>query len=198
MSEVPPDLNELADRFTTPADHFLQALEDETRASMANPEMLSGAVNGRLLETLIFLAQPKLVLEIGTFTGYGALSMARALPPDGRIITLEADPAHAALARRHVEPHGRIAVREGPALQSIAQLDGPFDLVFIDADKGGYIDYYEAVVPKLSPRGLIVADNTLFESVMPFNEHVAADPRTVQVFMTVREGVTLIRRASSR
>ena len=196
MSEVPRELNEVADRFTTPADRFLQQLEAETREMSDRPQMLSGAVNGRLLETLVFVMQPKLILEIGTFTGYGALSMARALPPDGRIITLESDPEHAAFARRHIERHGRIAVREGPALESIEALDGPFDLVFIDADKGGYVDYYEAVLPKLSPRGLIVADNTLFDSVMPFNEHVAADPRTVQVFLTVREGVTIIRRAS--
>ena len=196
MSEVSPELNELADRFTTPAEHELEQLEAETREMSDRAQMLSGAVNGRLLETLVFLAQPKLVLEIGTFTGYGALSMARALPPDGRLITLESDPAHAAFARRHIERHGRIAVREGPALESIAALDGPFDLVFIDADKGGYIDYYEAVLPKLAPRGLIVADNTLFDAVMPFNEHVAADPRTVQVFLTVREGVTIIRKAS--
>jgi caffeoyl-CoA O-methyltransferase len=195
VTEVSPELNELAARYTTPADHYLEALEAETRASLSNPQMLSGAVNGRLLETLVFLAQPRLVLEIGTYSGYSALSMARALPPDGRIITLEVDPVHATFARRHVERHGRIAVREGPALETIASLDGPFDLVFIDADKGGYIDYYEAVLPKLAPRGLIVADNTLFDSVMPFNEHVAADPRTVQSFLTVREGLMLIRRA---
>jgi caffeoyl-CoA O-methyltransferase len=196
MTEVTPELNALADRFTTPADQHLAALEQETREFSDRPQMLSGAVNGRLLETLVFLTQPKLVLEIGTFTGYGALSMARALPPDGKIITLEADEAHAKFARTHTERHGRIAVREGPALDSIAQLDGPFDLVFIDADKDGYIDYYEAVLPKLAPRGLIVADNTLFDTVMPFNEHVANDPRTVQVFLTIREGVMLIRRAS--
>ena len=196
MSEVPHELNELAERYTTPADHYLAELEAETRASTDRPEMLSGAVNGRLLETLVYLIQPRLILEIGTFTGYSALSMARALPPNGRIITLESDPAHAMFARRHIEQHGRIAVREGPALESIAALDGPFDMVFIDADKDAYVDYYEAVLPKLAPRGLIVADNTLFDSVMPFNDHVAADPRTVHVFLTVREGLMLIRRAS--
>jgi caffeoyl-CoA O-methyltransferase len=121
--------------------------------------------------------------------------MARALPPDGRIITLEADPAHAAFARRHVERHGRIAVREGDALASIADLDGPFDLVFIDANKDGYVDYYEAVVPKLAPRGVIVADDTLFDSVQPFNEHVAADPRTVQVMLPFDDGLMIVRRA---
>lgn len=195
MREVPDELNELADRWTTPPEAVLQQLEAETRATLRSPQMLSGSVNGRLLETLVFLQQPKLILEIGTYSGYSALSMARALPPDGRIITLEADPEHAAFARRHVDRHGRIAVREGPALDTIAQLDGPFDLVFIDADKEGYVDYYEAVVPKLAPRGLIVADNTLFDRLVAFNDHVAADPRTVQVLLTVRDGVTLIRRA---
>jgi caffeoyl-CoA O-methyltransferase len=193
--EVPLDLTSLAERFTTPPDHYLRDLDRETRERMERPQMLSGKVVGRLLETLIFLMQPRLVLEIGTFTGYGALSMARALPPDGRIITLEADPDNAAFARRHVERHGRIAIREGDALESIAALDGPFDLVFIDANKDGYVDYYEAVLPKLAPRGLIVADDTLFDSVQPFNEHVAADERTVQVLLTVDDGVSIIRRA---
>jgi caffeoyl-CoA O-methyltransferase len=161
--------------------------------------MLSGPVVGRLLETLVFLQQPGLILEIGTFSGYSALSMARALPPGGRIITCEADPERAAFARRHLERHGRIAVREGDALETVASLDGPFDLVFIDANKDGYVDYYEAVLPKLAPRGLIAADNTLgydsMEGIARFNEHVAADPRTVQVLLPVRDGVTLIRRA---
>ena len=116
-------------------------------------------------------------------------------PPGGRIITCEVDPEHAAFARRHTERHGRIAVREGPALETIATLDGPFDLVFIDADKDGYVDYYEAVLPKLAPRGLIVADDTLFDSVRPFDEHVASDPRTVQVMLPFDDGVTIIRRA---
>jgi caffeoyl-CoA O-methyltransferase len=187
---------ELAARFTTPAEHELDALEAETRAALERPQMLTGPVIGRLLEMLVFLHQPKLVLEIGTYSGYSALSMARALPPDGRIITLEADPAHAAFARRHTERHGRIAVREGDALATIAGLDGPFDLVFLDANKDGYVDYYEAVVPKLAPRGLIVADDTLFDSVQPFNEHVAADARTVQVMLPFDDGLTLIRRAS--
>src|SRR3712207_7212806 len=161
--------------------------------------MLTGPVEGRLLEFLVWMTHPKLVLEIGTYSGYSALSMARALPPDGRIITCEVDPARAMFARRHIERHGRISVREGPALDTIASLDGPFDLVFIDADKDGYVDYYEAVLPKLASRGLIVADNTLGhernEAIGRFNEHVARDARTVQVVLTVRDGVTLIRRA---
>jgi caffeoyl-CoA O-methyltransferase len=192
--------DEYAERQTTPQDHYLRDLAEETRATQTSPQMLTGPVEGRLLEFLVFLTQPKLVLEIGTYSGYSALSMARALPPDGRVITCEVDPERAAFANRHIERHGRISVRVGPALESIAQLDGPFDLVFIDADKDGYVDYYEAVLPKLAPRGLIVADNTLGHERNPaiarFNDHVAADDRTVQVLLTVRDGVTLIRRAS--
>jgi len=173
--------------------------------------MLSGTVEGRFLEMLVWAARPRLVLEIGTYTGSAAQFMAGALPDGGRVITCEFDPERAEFARRHMDagPHGnRIEILVGPAIESIATLDGPFDLVFIDADKPTYVDYYEAVLPKLSERGLIAADNTLFsgevlapdpgssaEALVRFNEHVAADPRTVQVLLPVRDGVTLIRRA---
>jgi caffeoyl-CoA O-methyltransferase len=183
---------------TTPEEPYLRRLREETFEQLDTPQMLSGPVVGRLLEFLVWALQPHLILEIGTYSGYSALSMARALPPDGRIITLEADPERAAFARRHIERQGRISVREGDARESIAALDGPFDMVFIDADKDGYVDYYEAVLPKLAPRGLIVADNTLGHERNPalarFNDHVAADERTVQVLLSVRDGVTLIRR----
>jgi caffeoyl-CoA O-methyltransferase len=172
--------------------------------------MLSGPVEGRLLETLVWISQPELVLEIGTYSSSAAQFMAYGLPEGGRVITCELDPDRAAFAREHIEAGpvaDRIELREGPALETIASLDGPFDLVFIDANKDGYVDYYEAVLPKLSDRGLIVADNTLFsgevleapegtaQHIARFNEHVAADPRTVQVMLSVRDGVTLIRRA---
>jgi caffeoyl-CoA O-methyltransferase len=189
---------EYATQHTTPPEPFLNRLFDETAETLDAPQMLSGPVVGRLLEFLVWLKRPQMVLEIGTYSGYSALSMARALPPGGRIISLEADPTNATFARRHTEQHGRISVREGDAMESIASLDGPFDMVFIDANKDGYVDYYEAVLPKLAPDGLIVADNTLGherqEGIARFNEHVANDPRTVQVILTVRDGVTLIRR----
>ena len=186
-----------AEAYTTPPEHYLQVLEEETRASLESPQMLTGPVEGRFLEFVVWMLQPRLVLEIGTYSGYSALSMARALPPDGRLITCEVDPERAAFARRHVERHGRISVREGDALQTIASLDGPFDMVFIDANKDGYVDYYEAVLPKLAPRGLIAADNTLGDmtGIAEFNEHVRRDARTVQVLLPVRDGVTLVRRA---
>jgi caffeoyl-CoA O-methyltransferase len=205
-----PEVEAYAERLTSPAPAHLAALHEETRAQLRSPQMLSGPVEGRFLELLVWAAQPRLVLEIGTYSGSAAQFMAAALPEGARVLTCEADPEHAAFARRHLaaSPVGdRVEVLEGPALETIAGLGGPFDLVFIDADKDGYVDYYEAVVPKLSERGLILADNTLYsgdvvrpepgstaETLARFNEHVAADPRTTQVMLTVRDGVTLIRR----
>ena len=199
---------------TTPAAAHLRALADETRATLGSPGMLTGAVEGRLLEMLVFLARPRLVLELGTYSGYSALSMAQALDDGARIVTCELSDEHADVAERHIAAAGladRIEVRRGPGLETIATLDGPFDLVFIDADKTGYLDYYEAVLRKLSERGLIAVDNVLWSgrvaeppsddddqsthALRAFNDHVAADERVVSVMLTVRDGVTLIRRA---
>ena len=168
--------------------------------------MLTGPVAGRFLETLVFIAQPKRVLEIGTFSGHSALAMAAALPEGGHIDACEIDPERAAFAQRYFDrsPHGsKITLHVGPARDTIDRLEGEFDLVFIDADKEGYVEYYDAVVPRLSAHGLIVADNTLSSGrvidgegpLVEFNEHVAQDPRTVQVLLSVRDGMTLIRKA---
>jgi predicted O-methyltransferase YrrM len=199
---------------TTPAAAHLQALAEETRATLSSPGMLTGEVEGRFLELLVFALRPRLVLEIGTYSGYSALSMAAALPDGARIITCELKDEHADVAERHIAAAGltdRIEVRRGPALDTIASLDGPFDLVFIDADKAGYLEYYEAVLPKLSEGGLVVVDNVLWSgrvadppsdddaestrALRAFNDHVAADERVVGVMLTVRDGITLVRRA---
>jgi predicted O-methyltransferase YrrM len=197
---------------TTPPELLLAELDAATRASLSAPGMLSGAVVGRLLRFLVALARPRLVVEIGTYSGYSALSMAAELPEGGRLITCEVSAEHAAFAREWFarSPHGaRIELREGPAIDTLASLAGRFDFVFIDADKAGYVDYYEAVVPKLAPGALVAADNTLRsgEVVDPgnaqargmaaFNDHVQADPRTDNVMLTVRDGVTLARRRAS-
>ena len=211
---LPEKIDAYAEAHTTaPAEH-LRRVAEETRAELPGAVMLTGTVEGRFLETLVYLTQPKLILEIGTYSGYSAQSMAAELPPDGRIVTCELLPLHVQFARERIEagPHAdRIEIRQGPALDTIAALDGPFDLVFIDADKAGYVDYYEAVLPKLAPRGLIVADNTLYSGqvadlgadgvtdtaheIARFNDHVQADDRVVNVMLTIRDGVTLIRRA---
>jgi caffeoyl-CoA O-methyltransferase len=197
---------------TTAHSPAMQALADEARAGLASPQMLSGLVEGRLLEMLVHSSGAREVLEIGTYAGYSALSMAAALPPGGRVVTCEIAPAHAEFAQRHIDasPYGdRIELRVGPALDTIAELPGPFDLVFIDADKPSYAAYYEATLAKLAPRGLIVVDNTLWSgrvleagadaddstrALAVFNDMVAADERVVCVMLTVRDGITLIRR----
>ncbi len=210
--ELTEALEAYVEDHTTPAAPHLAALEAQTREQLEAPGMLTGLVEGRFLETLVHVMQPRLVLELGTYSGYAALAMAAALPPGGRIVTCEISDEHADFAQRHVDasPHAdRVEIRRGPALETIAQLDGPLDLVFVDADKEGYVAYYEAVVPKLAPHGLIVADNTLWggsvadpaageestQALRAFNAYVRDDPRTVSVMLTVRDGVTLIRRA---
>ncbi len=150
------------------------------------------------------------LLELGTYSGYSSLSMAAGLAPDGRIDTCELDENRAAVARRYIErsPYAdRIQIHLGPALETIGRLDGDFDFVFIDADKPNYVNYYEAVLPRLSERGFIAADNTLWSgrviddrddeegtrAIKAFNEHVKSDSRVTSVMLTVRDGVTLIR-----
>jgi len=207
-----PGLEAYAAAHTTPPPRHLAVLAEETHATLSSPHMMVGALEGRFLEMVVYALRPQWVLEIGTFSGYSSLSMAAGLPPGGRITTCELSPVHAAAARSHIaaSPYaGRVEVVEGPALETVARLDGPFGFVFIDADKSNYLAYYEAVLPKLAPGGLIAADNTLWKgrvlddadqsqdtrALRAFNHAVAADPRVVCVQLTVRDGVTLIRRA---
>ena len=207
MDVVDPRIEAYAERLTSPHEALLAELSQETARNVGQEQMLTGPVAGRLLELLVWIARPQRVLEIGTFTGHSALSMAAALPEGGHIDACEIDPERAAFAQSWFDrsPHGsRITLHVGPAAETVAALDGEFDFVFIDADKPGYVDYYEAVLPRLDPHGLIVADNTLASgevvdgspAIARFNEHVAADPRTIQVLLSVRDGMTLIRRAS--
>ena len=199
-------IEDYVEKLTTPHDALLAELSEETARSLGSEAMLTGPVAGRLLEMLIWFGRPRRVLEIGTFSGHSALSMAAALPEDGHIDTCELDGERAAVAQRYFDrsPHGsKITLHLGPALETIEGLDGEFDFVFIDADKEGYVGYYEAVLPRLAPRGLIAADNTLWSGrvvdgqgpIVAFNDHVAADPRSVQVILSVRDGITLIRHA---
>ena len=215
---VPEDIERYVDDHTTAEPAHLAALAAETRERLRAPQMLSGHVEGRLLETLVFCTGARRVLEFGTYSGYSALSMAAGLPDGGTVVTLELDPEHAEVARRHFadSPYAdRIELREGPAIESLKPAaEEQFDLAFIDADKAGYLDYYEAALERLSPHGLIVVDNTLWSGrVVPerdadspdeptentlalrrFNDRVAGDDRVVAVILTVRDGVTLIRR----
>lgn len=202
-----------AEAHTTPLPAELTAVSVETAETLGSPQMLSGAVVGRLLDILVSALDAHLVLEIGTFSGVSAMIMAARLSPGGRLISCEVSPTHAEFARAKITAAGfadRIEVRLGPALETIASIDGPIDFVFIDADKTEYLDYYEAVLEKLSPRGLIVADNTLrggavlevdasddpgSAAIAAFNEHVCNDERVVASLLSVRDGVTVIRHA---
>jgi caffeoyl-CoA O-methyltransferase len=202
------DVEAYAAAHTTPFEASMERLHGEAATELPYPAMLSGPVVGRLLETLVFALRPQLVVEVGTYAGYSALAMAAALPPGGRVVTLELEDAHADFAQRHVDASSyadRIEIVRGPALASLAQLGGPYDLVFIDADKTGYPDYYEAALAKLAPTGLIVVDNTLRDGgvlapdsesdrvIAQLNDRWAADERVIATQLTVRDGVTLIR-----
>jgi caffeoyl-CoA O-methyltransferase len=209
---VAPEIESYVESHTSPPSAALAKVIEETRAMGEISGMMTGPVEGRFLEFLVFALRPHLVLEIGTFTGYSSISMASALPPGGRIVTCDVNPEAHATARRHAEAAGvvdRIEYRLGPALDTIATLDGPFDLVFIDADKTNYANYYEAVLPKLAPSGIIAIDNTLWSgrvvddgdqsdnttAIRAVNDLVRNDRRVVCVQLSVRDGVTLIRRA---
>ena len=184
-------------QYTTPPPDALRRLGEETAATQDEPDMSVGALEGAFLRFLVALKQPRRVLEIGVFTGWSTIEMARALPPGAKLVACDVNPETTAIANRYAEEMGvvdRIDFRIGPALETLATLDGPFDLVFIDAWKSDYIDYYEAVLPKLAEDGVIVADNTLQENVRSFNEHVMKDDRVECVLVPIREGVTLLRR----
>jgi caffeoyl-CoA O-methyltransferase len=199
-----------AEEHTSDDGELFRRLEAETREKTTAPEMMVGRIEGRFLEFLVRLTGARLVLELGTFTGYSSLSMARGLPDGGRVITCDVSDETTAIAKRYAEEAGlaeRIEYRVGPGLDTIAQLDGPFDLVFIDADKGGYLDYYEAVMPKLADDGLIVFDNSLSSgrvldddgnestrAIRRVNDHVLNDPRVEAVMLTVRDGMLLVRK----
>jgi caffeoyl-CoA O-methyltransferase len=207
---VPEDIERYAEEHTTPHAELLQRLAEETKATLERPQMLTGTIEGRFLEFLVYATGARRILELGTYSGYGSISMAAGLPEGGRIDTCEVDEKHAEVARRYIEEAGlsdRITVHLGPALETISRLEGELDFVFIDADKENYANYYEAVLPRLSERGLIAADNTLWSgrvvdeteqdestrAIRAFNDHVAKDDRVVAVMLSVRDGVTLIR-----
>jgi caffeoyl-CoA O-methyltransferase len=205
------EIERYAAEHTTPPSELQRRLAEETRGELRSPQMLTGTVEGRLLEFLVFALRPQRVLELGTYSGYSALSIAGVLPPGGHIDTCEVDETHAAVARRYLEEAGladRVTIHLGPALETIERLEGEFDLIFIDADKVNYPAYYEALLPRLSAHGLMVLDNTLWsgrvvepddspetQAIATLNDRIASDPDVVAVVLTVRDGVTLVRRA---
>jgi caffeoyl-CoA O-methyltransferase len=206
---VESQVEEYAEAHSSPEDERFARLAAETREKTTAPGMMVGLLEGRFLGVLVRSLQAHRVLELGTFTGYSSISIALALPPDGRVITCDVNKETTAIARRYAEEAGvadRIDYRLGPALDTIAGLDGPFELVFIDADKENYVNYYEATLPLLSDGGLMVVDNTLWSgrvadpeesdastrAIRALNDRVLADPRVDNVLLTVRDGMNLV------
>ncbi len=205
---VDPRAIAFAAEHTTPFAGPLAAAAGWTASNSAYPQMMAGVPEARLLEALIVVGGARRVLEVGTFTGVGTLTMAAAVGEHGRVVTLEVDGETAETARRHfaADPAGdRIELIVGPALQSLERLDGPFDLAWIDAAKSEYPAYYEAIVDKLAPRGVIVADNLFRDgdtldrasddagtiAMRDFAARVQDDERVDNVLLTVGDGMLL-------
>lgn len=206
---VNEDIEHYAFRNTTAEPQLLQSLAARTERDMDDPQMLTGRVEGRLLKLIVQLCQPRFILEVGTFTGYSALSMAEGLAADGTIVTCEIDPQAQKVAQEAFDasPVGRkIEIRMGPALETIRSLDREIDLSFIDADKENYPAYYEEIVERTRPGGVLILDNMLWSGkvvdpqdktsriIAALNETIAGDDRVENVLLTVRDGVQLVRK----
>lgn len=204
-------LEDYIEASTTPLPASLQSLLDHTIRHHAHPNMISSQVSGQLLNFISTVVRPKRILEIGTFTGFSALCMAPGLAEDGLLYTIELREEDATASRQvfDASPYAhKIKSLTGNALDVIPTLQEAWDLVFIDADKVSYIDYYELTLPRLTNNGLIVADNVLYhgavanetvkgknaKAIVAFNAHVAADSRSEQVMLSVRDGISLIRK----
>ena len=211
---VEPSVEKYEEEHSTPPADLFERLAAETREKTTAPQMMVGQLEGMLLAELVRLGRAQRVLELGTFTGYSSISMALALPSGGRVITCDVNEETTAIARRYAEEAGvadRIDFRLGPALDTVAQLDGPFDLVFIDADKPTYVNYYDATLPLLADNGVMIVDNTLWsgrvadpddddestQAIRALNDRVRDDARVENVLLTVRDGMNVIRRRRS-
>ena len=206
---VAPEIDAYAHRNTTAEISLLAELREETYRQMNLPQMQVGLVEGSFLKMLVAITGARRVVEVGMFTGYSALMMAAALPDDGRLITCDVDPAAEAMARKYFarSPHGKkIEIRMGPAGDTLPGIEAPLDLVFIDADKTGYLAYYEILVEKMRPGGLMVFDNMLWSgevldpadadarALVEVARRVNDDERVENVLLTVRDGMMLARR----
>ena len=211
MELLNPLAEAYAEQFTSAETELLAAINKQTLENHPHSHMLSGHVQGKFLSLLSTLVQPNYILEIGTFTGYSAICLSAGLSATGELHTIECREADAATAKANFsksERNKQIHLHLGNALTIIPELNYAWDLVFIDADKPSYIDYYEMVMPRLNEGGLIIADNVFFhgdvlkepisgkngKAIHSFNEHVKNDPRSEQVMVTVRDGLLLIKK----
>jgi predicted O-methyltransferase YrrM len=200
-----------AKKITSPEDELINVVGETTIQTHPHAHMLSGHVQGKFLEIISSLIKPQRILEIGTFTGYSALCLAKGLQMNGVLHTIELREEDATKAKRSFDQSSvadKIILHLGDAKQIIPTLKEEWDIVFIDADKTGYIDYYELILPSVKQNGLIIADNVLFhgevlketivgknaKAIDSFNEHIKKDKRVEQVLLTVRDGLLFIRK----
>ena len=210
---VAADMETYAQAHSMPESDLCRALREETQRRMESPQMIVGPLEGAFLKMMTQLVRATNVLEIGMFTGYSALCFAEALPANGTVITCEIDEESVALARQYFarSPIGKkIEIRMGPALNTMRGLKGPFDLIFIDADKTNYVNYYRRALDLLSPQGVVLIDNVLWDgdvlkqpppdektaTIQALNREVATNPRVTAVLVTIRDGVLVIRSRS--
>lgn len=211
MDIVAPKAEAYIEKYTTAPDALLQQILKDTYANHPHAHMVSGAVQGTFLQLISKMAQPFKVLEIGTFTGFSALCLATGLQPNGLLHTIELRAADAHTAQQYFSQspyEQQIKLHVGNAKEIIPTLQETWDLVFIDADKLSYIDYYELTLPYIKQGGFLIVDNVLFhgqvldenitgknaKAIDAFNQHVALDERTEQVIVSIRDGITLIRK----
>jgi len=209
---IDPKIEAYIETHTTPEIEILKELNRQTHLRTFYPRMLSGHIQGKFLEMVCQMMQPKKVLEIGTFTGYSAIAMALGLPDDALIFTIEVNEEMATFIDEFLAKSGmenKIRLVMGNALEIIPTIDDTFDLVFIDADKEQYVDYYKLAKDKLRPGGFIIADNVIWsgkvlekssktdketQGIVAFNEYVKNDPEVEQVILSIRDGLLLIRK----
>ena len=209
---IPTQVEEYVEKHTTPEDDLLREIAEYTRNNHPEQQMLSGHLQGKILEMVSRMINPSRILEIGTFTGYSALCLAKGLRVDGQLHTIELRPQDADLARGYFnrsEYNSRIISHVGNALEIISGLNEVWDLVFIDADKTGYIEYFNLVLPHLRKNGFILADNVLFhgevlkspvkgknaKAISEFNEFIRKRNDIDKTILTLRDGLYLIRKS---
>lgn len=212
-SLVLPDIEAYAQAHSMAESSICRALREETLRTMEYAQMVVGPLEGAFLKMMTQMVGAKRVLEVGMFTGYSALCFAEALPADGTVVTCEIDEESAALARRYISqaPFGnKISIRMGPALDTMSAVTGPFDVIFIDADKVNYLNYYRRALDLISPNGVILIDNVLWSGevlkqpapddqtavIQELNRTVVNDSRVTAVLVTVRDGVLVVRKKS--
>ena len=212
MDFLPKDIQDYSEQHTEPESELLYRLNRETHKKVMAPRMLSGHMQGRILAMITQMIQPKRILEIGTYTGYSAICMAEGLAPGGEIVTLDKNEELEEMVNRYFSEAGLtdcIDFRLGIALDLLPDIDGPFDLVFLDADKINYYNYFKLVIEKVRPGGFIIADNVLWsgkvidtckktdvdtQAIRDFNRLVHADDRVEKVLFPVRDGLMVIRK----